>query len=196
MGACTACSHGERGAIDASLCRGTSYRTLAKRYSLSVAALGRHRRSHIPERLRNKAASLALVGAEVDLDRLRASESENLLAHICNQRAKLYELLDLAEAGGDVKSCCAVHSRISATLELGARVLGEIAGHATTIQNTLVISSEYLALRAALLKALAPSEFRAARQAVSAALRAIEATKLEHDAIDAVATPLSGPVAS
>ncbi len=194
MGACSACTHGERGAIDASLCRGTSYRILAKRYGLSIAALGRHRRSHLPERLRDKLGALALVGpTEISLDALRRDESEGLLSHLVNQRARLYSILGEAEEE-DFKAAAAIHARLTANLELTAKLLDQIGGHSTTIQNNLIVAPEYLALRAALLKALAPPEFRAARQAVSAALRDCEANQPEHDAIDTVATSLSGPV--
>jgi hypothetical protein len=193
MPRCTVCAHGERGAIEASLCRGTSYRALSKRHGLSVAALGRHRRSHVPEPLRDKLGALALVGCEVSLDALRRDESAGLLGHLVNQRARLYAILDLAE-DQDLKVAAAIHARLTATLELTAKLLDQIGGHSTTIQNNLIVAPEYLALRAALLKALAPPEFRAARQAVSVALRAIESTTPERDAIDAVAVPLSGPV--
>ena len=67
MGACSVCAHSECGAINTSLARGVSYRTLARRHALSLSALSRHRNRHIPEALRDKAAAIALVGRDVSL---------------------------------------------------------------------------------------------------------------------------------
>ena len=102
----------------------------------------------------------------MSLDALRRDESEGLLSHLVNQRARLYAILDLAE-DQDFKVAAAIHARLSRhTRTNGQACLIGLADIQRPFgENNLVIAPEYLALRAALLKALAPPEFRAARQA-------------------------------
>jgi hypothetical protein len=110
-----------------------------------------------------------------------------------NQRQRLYAMLDSAEAE-DIKLALGVHGRLTDSLRLLAQVLDQVGSRATTINNTLIVSSEYLTLRAALLHALSRPEFKAARIAVCEALKSIEAKQSVEDAVDAVATPVEAPV--
>ena len=78
--ACSVCSHRERAQIDMALARGVSAGALARRYKLGTDSLYRHARNHLPPQLR---ASL-LAGpdlAGVDLDTLKETESQSLLAN-------------------------------------------------------------------------------------------------------------------
>ena len=87
---------------------------------------------------------------------MRRDESEGLLLHLVNQRAAIYDLLD----GADEKFAAPYHARLTANIELEAKLFNQIGGRSMTVNNALVIAPEYLALRAALLKALAPPEFQ------------------------------------
>jgi hypothetical protein len=200
---CSACSHPERGAIETLMARGLSYRVLAKRFGVSQAALGRHRRNkHCPEAVADKALAIALTGRDISLADLRRDESEGLLGHLVSQRGRLYNILDRAEGVGespallDLRAAAAIHSRLTANLEATARLLGEIGTHSTTVTNNLIVAPQYLELRAKLLEALSPPQFRAARMAVVAALREIETAEPSDEpvAIDAVATTTEEPI--
>jgi len=151
-----------------------SYARLSKRFGVSSASIGRHRRGgHVPEAMRNKQAAIALAGSAASLETLRRDESEGLLSHLVGQRSRLYAILDEAEQE-DLKIAATIHARITSNLDLEARLLDQIGGRATVINNSLVISPSYLRLRQLLLNALAPSQFRAARMAIVVALRAVE----------------------
>lgn len=193
---CSVCSHSERGAIEVMMARGLSYRVLAKRFGVSQAALGRHRRNkHCPEAVANKALAIALTGRDVSLADLRRDESEGLLGHLVSQRGRLYNILDRAEGVGespallDLRAAAAIHRALTSNLEQTARLLGEIGAHSTTITNNLVIAPEYLALRSSLLEALSPPQFRAARAAVVSALRQIETVEPSDEPATIDATP-------
>src|SRR5271169_6046250 len=99
---CSICSHPDRGAIETLMARGLSYRALAKRFGVSQASLGRHRRNkHCPPAVANKALAVALTGRDVSLADLRRDESEGLLGHLVSQRGRLYNILDRAEGVGE-----------------------------------------------------------------------------------------------
>src|SRR5258708_633559 len=151
MGSCTVCAHGDRAALEHARAAGMPLDKLARRYGLSKPACQRHCARQIPAALRDKNATIALIGAECDLKGLREQESDGLLRHIASQRGALYGLLD---GEGDKKIAVAIHARITANLELGAKVLGQVAGHATTINQNLIVSPDYLRLRSPLLNAL------------------------------------------
>src|SRR5208283_4210005 len=187
---CTVCSSGERAAIELGMARGMSYARLSKRFGVSSASIGRHRRGgHVPEAMRNKQAAIALAGSAASLETLRRDESEGLLSHLVGQRSRLYAILDEAEQE-DLKIAATIHARITSNLDLEARLLDQIGGRATIVNNSLIIEPSYLRLRQALLNALAPSQLRAARLAVVAALRAVETAEPSDEplAIDATAT--------
>jgi hypothetical protein len=120
-------------------------------------------------------ASLVAAGkpSDIDLEKLRQSESEGLLQHIVAQRGRLYHLLDEAEDLGDLRAASSVHGRILDSLALGAKLLGEINTHAVNVQNNLIVQPEYLELRHLLRQALKP--FPNAQRAVAEALRRVEA---------------------
>lgn len=186
---CTICRHSERGAIEVSISRGASYKTVARRHNVSAAAISRHRKNHMSEQLRERSAAIALTGREVSLQELRRDESEGLLGHIVNQRGRIYSLLDRAEEE-DFRLAIGLHARLTANIELEARLLNEIGGHTTTVTQNLIVAPAYLQLRAALLRALAPGEFAAARKAVVSALRSIEAPQPDDgNTIEPIAAP-------
>ena len=174
MSTCSSCSHGNRGAIENALTRGISYRFLARKYSLSVGSIGRHNRSHVPAALRDRIASRRLGGVEKPLAELRRDEGENLLRLLVSQRARLGDIADRARAKNNFLAETQAEKQILAGLTVTGRLLGELASGGTTNVQTLIVAPAYLALRAALLTALAPPEFRNARAAVSAALRLVE----------------------
>lgn len=159
---CSICAHRERAAIDLALARGVSVSALARRYKVSTDAIYRHQRSHLPPQLRAKL--LAGPDTAIDIDRLKETESQSLLANLVALRNRLFASLDVAEEAGDSGMAARVAAQLHKNLELTGRLLGDLAT-GTTITNVTVLPA-YVHLRVELVRALAP--FPEARQAVAA----------------------------
>jgi hypothetical protein len=109
----------------------------------------------------------------IDLEALQASESEGLLSQLVSQRARLQQHVELAASLGDVRGCVAAEGAITSNLALVGKLLGMIVQRHDVRSTSILISSDYLALRAALVAALRP--FPAAAAAVGQALHRLEA---------------------
>jgi len=155
---CTVCGHDDRAAIDAALVTGSPLRDVARQHGLSKDALFRHRSDHIPVSLARAQQAAAVA------------QADDLLAQLRALLAKALSLLAQAETGGDLRTALAGVREARATLELLAELEGELDRRQTV---SIVLAPEWLAVRAALLDALAP--FPDARAAVSGRLVALEA---------------------
>jgi len=151
------------------LARGVSVRALARRYGLSIDSLFRHRQNHLPPQLR---ASL-IVGPDldIDLDKLRETESQSLLANLVNLRGRLFSSLDVAEECGDGNMLARVAGQLHNNLEITGKLLGSLSSGHSSVTNVL-IQPQYVTMRVELVRALAP--FPEARTAVAAVLHQIE----------------------
>jgi hypothetical protein len=166
---CGVCGHRERAQIDLALARGVSAYALSKRFDLSTDALYRHARKHLPPQLR--ANLLAGPDVDIDLDRLRDTESQSLLANLVALRHRLFAALDSAEENGDSFMVSRVTAQLHKNLELTGSLLGDLGAGRTTINNVLVMP-QYVELRCQLVGALTP--YPEARAAVAQVLHAIE----------------------
>jgi hypothetical protein len=166
---CTVCTHREASNIDLALARGVSVTALSRRYKVSTDAIYRHSNNHLPPQLRAKL--IAGPDIDIDLDRLRESESQSLLANLVALRHRLFAALDTAEEYGDANMLSRVSSQLHANLELTARLLGDLGVGGTTNINVL-IQPQYIELRVALVSALA--SFPEAKQAVAQVLHQLE----------------------
>ncbi|MGV3553201.1 hypothetical protein [Rhizobium sp.] len=167
---CTICDHRERAAIDLGLARGVSIAALSQRYGVGTDALRRHGKNHLPPQLRAKL--IAGPAIELDLDRLRETESQSLLANLVAVRQRLFASLDAAEEHGDSHMVGRVVSQIHKNLELTGKLLGDLGVGTTNVTNVLV-SPVYMEMRVGLVNALA--DYPDARIAVAAVLQQIEA---------------------
>jgi hypothetical protein len=168
---CSVCQHRERAAIDLALARGVSAKALAKRSGLSKDALSRHSRAHLTAPMRAK----LLAGpdlADIDLPRLRETESQSLLLHLVNLRHRLFYALDAAEEHGDGSLLQTVTSQLHRNLELTGKLLGDLGIGGTHITQNILVSPLYMELRGAIVGALRGHP--EAAQSVSAALRRLE----------------------
>jgi hypothetical protein len=177
---CTICRHRERSAVDLALARGVSVRALGKRYHLGIDSLYRHARRHLPAQLR--ATLIAGPALSIDLDRLRDTESQSLLANLVALRHRLFAGLDAAEEVGDSNMVARVANQLHRNLEITGRLLGDLGMGSTTINNVLIMPA-YVSMRVELVRALAP--FPDARQAVAAVLHTIEGKAAEAVRADA-----------
>lgn len=171
---CSVCRHREHAAVDLALARGVAVRALAKRYRLSTDSLYRHAKAHLPSHLR--AVLLAGPDTEIDLDRLRETESQSLLANLVALRQRLFASLEMAEECGDGNMLARVAGQLHKNMELVGRLVGDLSTGGTTINNILV-QPAYIELRVQLVQALAP--FPDARASVAAVLHSIECRAAE-----------------
>jgi hypothetical protein len=168
------CEHRERAAIDLALARGVSAGAIGKRYTVSSDSVQRHAKNHLPPQLRAKL--IAGPDLDIDLDHLKESESQSLLAHLVALRHRLFASLDVAEECGDSAMVCRVTAQLHQNLELTGKLLGDLGVGSTTINNVLILP-QYVEMRVALVNALA--DFPEARRAVAAVLHQLEGKAAE-----------------
>jgi hypothetical protein len=166
---CCVCAHRERAAIELAIARGVSTYALAKRYGVSHDSIGRHGKNHLPPQLR--AQLFAGPDLAIDLDKLRETESQSLLANLVALRHRLFASLDVAEEAGDGNMISRIASQLHRNLEVTGKLIGDLNVGATTITNVLLMPA-YVELRVGLVEALGP--FPDARIAVAQVLHRLE----------------------
>jgi hypothetical protein len=138
---CTICRHAQRPAIDRALVSGEPYRHIAERFGTSATALTRHKADHLPAALA-KAHEASEVAA-----------ADDLLGQIQELRRKAIELLGKAEKAGDYRTALMGIREARACIETLLEVEGELDRRPTV---NLVLSPEWIALRASIVAALQP----------------------------------------
>lgn len=153
---CTVCSHPKRSDIDRALVDGIPYRTIAKRYGASAAAVQRHK-DHVP-------ATLAKARDASDV-----ADADDLLAHLASLRTKALDLLTKAETAGDYRTALAGVREARACVETLLEVSGELDRRGVV---NIVVSPQWIELRTVIIGAL--RDHPDARQSVAKALKAVE----------------------
>jgi hypothetical protein len=155
---CTVCRHPDCDTIDAALVAGTTFRSIAIRFDLSEGALKRHKAEHLP-------AALAAAQAAAEV-----AHGDDLLAQLRALQETTLRLLERAESAGKLTAAVLAVGQARQNIELLAKLVGELAQEGTV---NILVAPEWLAVRAALLGALAP--YPEARTAVATRLAALEA---------------------
>lgn len=155
---CTVCAHERRSEIDSVLLTGGPLRTIADRWSVSKTALIRHREGHLP-------AALAMAKEAEEVARADA-----LLTQVRHLQSRTLRILDASENAGELRTALAAIREARGTLELLAKLLGEID---EAPRVNVLISAEWTSIRAAMVDALAP--YPEARSAVAEGLLRLEA---------------------
>jgi hypothetical protein len=155
---CTVCNHEQRDAIDRALVNRNTFRYVAEQFSVSITALHRHKKAHIPATL-TKAADAAEV-----------AHADDLLAQVRELHRRARRILDEAEGAGDLGMALRSIREARSCLELLARLVGELQDQATV---NVLVSPQWAETRAVVVSALAP--FPRARLAVANALEAVDA---------------------
>ncbi len=150
---CTVCAHPGREAIDRTLVAGEPFRNIAERFSVSVAALHRHKADHLPTKL-TKAQEAQ-----------EAAQADDLLRQVRALQEKTLSILLQAEGAGDLRTALGAIREARGNIELLAKLQGELDGRPVV---NLLVSSEWLELRAVIVTALEPHPD--ARGAVLAAI--------------------------
>lgn len=168
---CTVCASDHRHRIEIGLVSGCSARFLADKFDLSKDAIHRHQANHLSAATRAGILA-ARAPSEIDLDALRADESAGLLSQLVTQRARLLSHGDEAAKIGDIKACVAVENAITGNLSLVGKLLGQLVNVHDVRTTNLMVSPDYLKMRAALVNALRP--FPEAARAVAAVIHRLE----------------------
>lgn len=166
----------ERSEIELALVHKLPVRVVAKRFDVSPNSVFRHRRKHMPPQLL-AAIMTAARPSEVDLEQLQRSESEGLLASLISQRARLHMLSEMAFEEREVNAATGVERAITQSLELTSKLLGMIIQRHDVRSTSILVSPDYLKLRAAIINALAP--YPEAARAVGKALHILETEAAE-----------------
>jgi hypothetical protein len=133
---CTVCRHRELAGINLGLARGVSVRALARRYQVHRDALYRHQKNHLPPQLR--ASLIAGPDLSIDLDKLRDTESQSLLANLVALRGRLFSILDVAEEAGDGTMLARIAGQLHNNLEITGKLVGSLASGHTSVTNVLI----------------------------------------------------------
>jgi hypothetical protein len=170
---CRVCRSEHRAEIELALARRVPARRIAARFGNKInhQVITRHGWYHLPPSVRAAMVAESLI-PEADLETFRVSESNGLLSRLVWQRAKLHGLLQTAEEDHDLSLANSVHGTLLKNFETTGKLLGQFITQDRVVQQNLVVSADYLQLRAALMRAL--YHHPAARQAVLAELRKIE----------------------
>ncbi len=110
--------------------------------------------------------------SEIDLEALQKSESEGLLASLVSQRARLQMLSEMSFQAGEVQAATGIERAITSSLELTAKLLGELVTRHEVRSTSILISHDYLKLRQSIIAALKP--YPDAARCVSRALAELE----------------------
>jgi hypothetical protein len=154
---CVVCEHEKINEINEALLAGETYRNIAKRFSVSISSLSRHKNQHIP-----KAMTKAQEAQEV-------AQADNLLEQVQNLQAKALSILAKAEASGDLRTALTGIREARACLELLAKLQGEMQQEGTV---NITLAPEWLELRTVILQSLEP--WPEARLAIAQAVKEVE----------------------
>ncbi len=138
---CTICAHDKRPDIDQALVARQPFRAIARQHGVSKDALIRHHDDHLPT---------ALVKAQAARE---AANADALLAQVVDLREKAFGIFDKAESSDDLRAAVSAIREARGCVELLAKLAGELKDAPTV---NIVVSAEWLAVQAAVLRALEP----------------------------------------
>lgn len=156
---CRVCTHPERPEIDRQLAAGTSNPGIAAKYGMSRDSVRRHRDRHLSPALKAVATRRETQGAVKAADR-----AEQLYG-------KAEAILEAAEDAGQGQLALGAIKELRATVELLAKLSGELDERPQVNVVNVSASPEWLAIQSAMLEALA--SFPDARVAVAGALESM-----------------------
>ena len=113
---CTICASPQHQAIDQALVAGTPYRAVAERFAASPPSVYRHQQGHLPATM--------LKAREAQ----EVAHADGLLAQLQSLQQKTLEILARAKGAGDLRSALAALRELRGTVELTAKLTGQMAG--------------------------------------------------------------------
>jgi hypothetical protein len=170
-GICSCCASPHRREIDLALVARVPCSVIGRRFEVSGDSVERHGKNHLSA-VQVAALASAMRPSAIDLEALQRSEGESLLGQLLAQRATLQVIGAAAFEAKNYQAAVAAERAVTNSLDLLSRVLGLIINRHETKSTTLLVSADYLELRACLIEALRP--FPEAAHAVGIALRSLE----------------------
>ena len=188
---CQVCNHADVGAINLALARGCAVPLIAGKFKgLSIHSLYRHFHNHISapvlDRLRVKSLA-GIVGKNINLAELTASENQSILAQIVALKASLLGAIQAAEMANTPTVFSSLIGRWTDLIALEARILGQITTGSTTTITNYIQSDSFILIRAMLMEEVRPYPDLARR--ISLRLLAMETPK---DFVDVESIQISG----
>src|SRR5262245_13273628 len=130
---CTVCTHPQRDDVDSALVARVPFRHIAAQYAISTGALQRHRRDHLPTHLARSQEARELASADA------------ILAEVRGLHGKALGILAEAERVGDGRLALTAIREARGTLELLARLIGELDERPRV---NVLVAPAWLAVRA------------------------------------------------
>lgn len=165
---CTICRHAQRPAIDLAIATGVSRRVIAQRYKVGPDSVWRHGREHLTDEMR-AALATKILQREGDMRRILLEEGTGVVEALKAIRAPLFGMFLVAVDCGDSKTATAISGRLHESLQLSAKLTGELIPNAGTTITNIVLSADYQRLRTELLRVL--QRFPEARAEIAAVFR-------------------------
>ena len=130
---CSICTHPDRKTIDQQLLNGTPYRTVGKQHTVGVSAVFRHRRDHLTKLM---AQAVEARGVQ------ELGYGDDLLGQLEYLNGKTLKILDEAEAMGDRRVALAAIREARSTIELNAKLCGQIREQHLHLHGHTMLSPE------------------------------------------------------
>jgi hypothetical protein len=187
---CTVCIDPQRPAIDLAIATGCSKRQIGDRFKLSADAVWRHGKAHLTPEMK-AALATKILQREGDMRRVLLEEGAGIVDALKAVRAPLFSLFLAAVDVADGKTAANLAGRLHESLALSAKVTGELTPHAAVTITNVLLSPDFMRLRAELLRILArhpearaevAAVFRHAGERAAAEIRAGEPRAIEHAA--------------
>lgn len=180
---CSVCNHPQSDEINKLLLAGIPYRNISEQFSLSLAAISRHKDSHLASDVEDIYGAMQAARVQA-LEEVRQHEIDDIKAHAAEGmagrmnaaityvdqlkeiRTKAASLLDRAEEAEDLRAAGTFLRELREQIRLWAELEGRISNQP---QVTIVNNPEWIELRYKITEALDP--FPQAKEAVVLAIR-------------------------
>jgi hypothetical protein len=126
---------------------------IAHRYKVGPDSVWRHAKEHLTDELR-AALAMKILQREGDTRRVLLEEGANVVEALKAIRGPLFGLFLTAVDVGDSKAATAVSGRLHESLQLTAKLTGELLPSAGTTVSAVVLHPDYQRLRGELLRVL------------------------------------------
>ena len=133
---CKTCHHPSVQEIDKALLAGQPYRSVANQYEASPSSVYRHQQDHLPAAL-VKASEVAEI-----------AHGNTLLEQLQGLQARASGILEAAERAGDLRTALSGVKEIRGTLELVAKLTGELVNRHEVNVNYFTIEHHIRAIYA------------------------------------------------
>lgn len=125
---CTVCASKHKQAVNSDLLAGIANRTIANQYGLSVDAVNRHEKNHLPAEMVRAQDAADVADADILLRQV-----QDLQAETRDLQESALSLLAQAETAGDLRTAVAANREARGCIELLARLRGELQNTAVNV---------------------------------------------------------------